>query len=139
MTRLYTPKAQTRRWPVHVFFNILNIVIINSWVLFKDVNKSKISRRDFIIKLVEELSETTKVSRNSQKSSSNSQPTTPKTPLTRNRVASFDLNVDSTPSKIMDTKKDKKNCQIRFCNQNKTNVTCISCNPFFLSPLSSYY
>ena len=32
MARLYSPKAQTRRWPVHVFFNILNIAVINSWV-----------------------------------------------------------------------------------------------------------
>ncbi|RMZ95277.1 hypothetical protein BpHYR1_002883, partial [Brachionus plicatilis] len=91
---------------------------------------SKITRRDFIIKLVEELYETTKGSRNSQASSSNSQPTTPKTPATRKRLASVDLNVDSTPSKKMDTKKDKKNCQIRFCNQNKTNVTCISCKKY---------
>jgi hypothetical protein len=53
MTRIYSVKAPNRRLPVQVFYNVLNLVSINSWVLFKEINNSKISRSDFIIKLIE--------------------------------------------------------------------------------------
>ncbi|RNA11771.1 hypothetical protein BpHYR1_024513 [Brachionus plicatilis] len=33
----------------------------------------------------------------------------------------------STPPKKTCSNDDKKKCQIRSCNQNKTNVTCFSC------------
>ena len=55
MTRCYNVKSSTRRWPVQVFYNIINLSSINSWVLFKLVNKSKISRREFIEKLINEI------------------------------------------------------------------------------------
>ncbi|CAF0978905.1 unnamed protein product [Brachionus calyciflorus] len=55
MSKLYTTRAPNRRRPVCVFYKILNPVIINSWVLYKKVNFSKIARQDFIINLIEEI------------------------------------------------------------------------------------
>ena len=55
MTRLYSMKAASRRWPVHVFYNVVDIVLINSWILYKQVCQSSISRTEFIQKVAEEL------------------------------------------------------------------------------------
>jgi hypothetical protein len=55
MTRTYNVKTPSRRWPVQVFFNILNLSIINSWVLYTQTTGIKITRRNFIVKLVEEI------------------------------------------------------------------------------------
>ena len=55
MTRQYNVRAPTRRWPVSVFYNILNLAAINSWILYYKVNNNSISRSKFILKLVEEI------------------------------------------------------------------------------------
>lgn len=41
MARFYSVKAPTRRWPLQIFYNILNLASINSWVLYKKINKKK--------------------------------------------------------------------------------------------------
>ena len=56
MTRLYSVKAASRRWPVHVFYNAVDMALINSWILYKQVCQSSISRREFIQRVAEELS-----------------------------------------------------------------------------------
>ena len=38
---LYTRRSATRRWPVAVWGNILDIAAINSWMLFKKVRKKR--------------------------------------------------------------------------------------------------
>jgi hypothetical protein len=55
MSRKYTTKAGSRRWPIAVFYNLLDICGINSWILYKECTGSKISRRNFLLKLGEEL------------------------------------------------------------------------------------
>jgi hypothetical protein len=57
MSRHYSVQAPSRRWPVAVFYYILNLSIINSWIIYKKVNQTQISRRNLIIKLIEEISE----------------------------------------------------------------------------------
>ena len=37
MARKYTVKAGSRRWPVHVWYNILDLAAINSWILFRKI------------------------------------------------------------------------------------------------------
>ena len=44
MTRKYSVKAASRKWLVHVFYNLIDLAIINSWALSKGTCKSKISR-----------------------------------------------------------------------------------------------
>ncbi|KAM3603127.1 uncharacterized protein V6R79_016937 [Siganus canaliculatus] len=55
MLRKYTVKASTQRWPVAVFYNILDMAIVNSWVLYRSCTNEKISRRDFMQQLALEL------------------------------------------------------------------------------------
>ena len=63
MTRLYSVKAASRRWPVHVFYNVVDMALINSWIIYKQVCQSSISRREFIQRVAEELTgSATKVS-----------------------------------------------------------------------------
>ncbi|KAK7896637.1 hypothetical protein WMY93_021962 [Mugilogobius chulae] len=57
MTRKYTVKGATRRWPVAVFYNILDLAAINAWILFRQCTGSSISRRDFILELAKQLRE----------------------------------------------------------------------------------
>ena len=55
MARKYSMKAGSFRWPIQVFFNILDLVAINAWILYKEYTRSKISRKEFIFCLAEEL------------------------------------------------------------------------------------
>ena len=50
-------KRGTRRWPVAVIYNILDLACMNAFVLYKEKTGDSISRRDFIFKLVTELRE----------------------------------------------------------------------------------
>ena len=47
MARKYSVKADTRRWPVAVFYNILDLTGINAFVLYKKRTGDRVSRRDF--------------------------------------------------------------------------------------------
>src|SRR5882757_9199035 len=55
MARKYSVKSSSRRWPVQVFYNILDLAAINAWVLYKETTGKIITRRKFILKLCEEL------------------------------------------------------------------------------------
>jgi hypothetical protein len=56
MSRQYNVKVPTRRWPMQCFYNLLNICGINSWIVYKSANESiKISRRQFLIQVVEAM------------------------------------------------------------------------------------
>lgn len=63
MARKYSVKAGGRRWPVHTFYNILDLAGINAWVLYKEVTNTKIMRRDFLLKLADELAKDYTVTR----------------------------------------------------------------------------
>lgn len=55
MARKYTVKAGSRRWPLQVFYNILDLAGINAWILYKETTGENISRKDFLFQLSEEL------------------------------------------------------------------------------------
>jgi hypothetical protein len=38
-------RCGTRRWPIHVFYNVLDIAALNAWIIFKESSDSSISRR----------------------------------------------------------------------------------------------
>ena len=57
MARHYSVKAGTCRWPVAVFYNILDLACINAFVLYENRTRDAISRRDFVFKLTTELRE----------------------------------------------------------------------------------
>ena len=55
MARKYTVKAGSRRWPVQVFYNILDLAGINAWFLYKEVTGKSMRRQDFLLQLETEL------------------------------------------------------------------------------------
>ena len=55
MTRSYSVKAARRRWPILVFNNIIDLALTKSWIVYKNVCKSSISRRKYVQKISEEL------------------------------------------------------------------------------------
>ena len=55
MCRQISAKSGCRRWPLAVFFNILDLAGVNAWILFKEKTHSRISRRNFLHQLSAEL------------------------------------------------------------------------------------
>lgn len=53
--RLYTTKVASRRWPLQVFYNVLDLAAINSVIVYSEVTGDKITRRDYLLKLICEL------------------------------------------------------------------------------------
>ncbi|XP_043506207.1 uncharacterized protein LOC122526717, partial [Polistes fuscatus] len=40
MAKKYSVKSGSRRWPLQVFYNILDLAGINSWILYKETTDS---------------------------------------------------------------------------------------------------
>ena len=55
MLRSYSTKVSSRRWPLPTVFTLLDIVSLNACVICKDITLSAQNRRQFLIKLGEEL------------------------------------------------------------------------------------
>ena len=55
ISRKYSLKSKSRRWPLQVFFNILDLAGINAWILYKETIGENISRREFLFQLAAEL------------------------------------------------------------------------------------
>ncbi|XP_058626543.1 uncharacterized protein LOC131537240 [Onychostoma macrolepis] len=55
MARQYSVKGGTRRWPVAVFYNLLDLAAINACVLYRSCIENNIPRRDFMLQLAQEL------------------------------------------------------------------------------------
>ena len=55
MTRLYKTRSASRRWPLSVWENILDIATINVKILFAKCTGNRISRRQFIFQLMKNL------------------------------------------------------------------------------------
>ena len=54
MARKYTVRTMTRRWPIHSFQSTLDLAATNAWILYKEINGIKISRRRFLQNLSED-------------------------------------------------------------------------------------
>jgi hypothetical protein len=57
MARRYSTRAAACRWPVHVFYNILDLAAINAWIIYRGVTGEVMSRHAFFHQLAEELRE----------------------------------------------------------------------------------
>lgn len=121
MARFYTVKAPTRRWPLQVFYNILNLVSINSWVLYKETNKNKISRRKFLIKLIEEILEMTSRNEEVRSPPVKRKPSSSESPATPKRTMHLNSSLDPISAKPV-------NCQVKaVCKRNRAIRICESC------------
>lgn len=107
MVRKYSTKSKSRRWPVQVFFNILDLAALNAWILYKETTGENISRQEFLFQLAEELA--TKYS-DLQEYESESMGTTSEGCTTSSKI--------------------RKTCQIGYCKKNKTVNICIKCTKY---------
>jgi hypothetical protein len=55
MCKIYTVKSGVRRWPLALFFNLLDLAGINAWILYNKALGTNLNRRTFLKKLVDEL------------------------------------------------------------------------------------
>lgn len=101
MARKYSVKSGSRRWPLQVFFNILDLAGINSWILYKNTTGETISRKDFLFRLAEELASEYQTAREKPQ----------------------EINIPSSSG----TLPVRKWCQIGYCNNNKTTTICDIC------------
>lgn len=102
MARMYSVKGGSHRWPVAVFYNILDLAAINAHILYKQCMNVNISRRKFILELAKELCANQKMAR---------------VAVARKRLSS---ETPSLPAK-------RRQCQIRRCSGNKTCEICQTC------------
>ena len=56
MARKYPVKSGSRKWPLQIFFNILDLAAINAWILYKEVTGIQIERKQFLFQLTKQLS-----------------------------------------------------------------------------------
>ena len=55
MVHLHTTRACSRRWPMAIFYDLLDKAALNAWILYKEATGEKITRREFIIELARQL------------------------------------------------------------------------------------
>lgn len=105
MARNYSVKSKSRRWPLQVFFNILDLAGINAWVLYKETTGGEITRQEFLFQLAEELA-----IEYQQELGKKNQP----------------IHIASTST----GSRERKTCQIKYCKYNKTNKICLKCKKY---------
>lgn len=101
MTRMYTTRFGSRRWPVQVFCNILDFCGINSWILFRKCTGINISRKKFLLDLGLEMC----------------------APL---RVHRTTIEKKSISPAFPEKNRKRRQCQISF-HQNKSFDECTQC------------
>lgn len=105
MARNYSVKSKSRRWPLQVFFYILDLAGINAWVLYKETTGGEITRQEFLFQLAEELA-----IEYQQELGKKNQP----------------IHIASTST----GSRERKTCQIKYCKDNKTNKICLKCKKY---------
>ena len=123
MTRSYSVKYPTRRWPIQVWCNILNMAGINSCVLFREANNSKITRKKFLSLLIDDIVELVEA----EKLSNVPVPSTqaPSTSASASTSASNTL-VSSNKRKFESP--NVTHCQVaRECKRNRSMGNCGKC------------
>ena len=112
----YSVKAGTRRWPVAVFYNILDLACISALVLYQERSGDHISMRDYNFKLATELREDYLAERSARRSA-------PKQESSRTKKKSLKW----------------KQCQVAAnCKQNKTMKCCNKCKNMVCGKCTAY-
>jgi len=60
MARRYSTRAAACRWPVHVFYNILDLAAINAWIIYRGVTEEKQTGMPFSVSLLRNYGRYTK-------------------------------------------------------------------------------
>ena len=142
MARKYSVKTATRRWPVAVFYNMLDLAAINAYVLFKQCNNTpRLERRDFLERLGKQLCKEhieqrasavgIPLPRTPRRPVLQPLPVTPATPATPDNTAEGTpparKRQTRTPRSDTETPtKKRRQCQLNRCG-NKTTDACHKC------------
>jgi hypothetical protein len=108
MARKFSTKSKSCRWPLQVFFNILDLAGINAWILYKQATGENISRQKFLLMLITELAADYKKN--------------------RNRRQKERTNTDDASSQSFTDVNTRMKCKIGYCKLNKTSKVCSKCN-----------
>ena len=104
MVRMYSVKASSRRWPMHVFYNVIDMALLNGWILFREVTGSHISRRKYIQQVADELTGASHSIQN------------------RRRMVNSTISFEPEPSS-----RQRLTCNTGACNKNRTTDRCSVC------------
>lgn len=105
MLKATSVKVACRRWTVHVFWNLIDIILLNAFIVYKEVNKSKISRIQFLRNVIAELLDE------------------PHGGEANESLLAGERNLPSDFKLV-----SKKRCQKKIvCTNNHTTTTCVSC------------
>jgi len=106
MLRYYSTKSATRRWPLSAFYNLLDILCLNTFIIAKEMKmKSTPNRREFLLYLGKQLC-------------------TAKAKTPANQPILPTLNKPSASQSI------SQRVRCHLCKRNKTRETCCSCSKF---------
>lgn len=103
MVRMYSVKAASRRWPMHVFYNVIDMALLNGWILFREITGSSISRRKYIQQVADELTGASHSLQNQRHM------------------------IDSSSSIPSEPSKQRLTCNTGTCNKNRTTDRCSVC------------
>ena len=120
--RLYTTKVASRRWPLQVFYNLLDLAAINAEIVYQEVTGNKKNRRELILKLIEEL----------QKRLKNT--------VCEEAIIEIEEEDKETDNASASSNINRKCCQIQCSKQsrNKTSKTCDKCKRFVCGRCVAY-
>ena len=110
MLRCYSSKAASRRWPLAAFFNLLDIVCLNSFIISIESGIHEENRRKFLLKLGEKLCK-------SERSR-------------RTETYPFRRMLEVGPSGDQVVLPPGKRTTCRKCQTNKTRESCCCCHTF---------
>lgn len=116
MLKEYSSKAASRRWPLYVFFNMVDICCLNAFIIAKDTQLSQTSRRNFYFALSKQLCKAHIDRRQGQQLP----------PLQRRQGDAAGHN-ENLPRRTT----------CRRCHKNKTKITCAVCNVYCCGTCSS--
>lgn len=116
MMRKYSVRAASRRWPVHVFYNVLDLAGTNAYVIFKELTGNDSSRHKFILELADELR----------------QPH-----LNRKASTRLPQEISNVSTSSTKTSRKRRQCQIGLCNNNKTSNICKNCSYYVCGKCTS--
>lgn len=119
MAKKYSVKSSSRRWPVQVFYNILDLAAINAWIIYKQTTGKKISRLNFLMDLAESLRNPYLDDKNVINSETNSVMAVRAQNTGHKRKISTEHSCSIIPPK-------RQHCQTKKC-KNKSSTKCYDC------------
>lgn len=111
MLRGYSTKSATKRWPLSAFFNLLDMVALNCYILCVDLEITKQRRYEFLISIGEKLC-----------------------------FSQHQLQISpqvTEPASEPEQLPPGKRTHCRICSTNKTRIQCFSCRRFICGQCSA--